>query len=519
MRMAQKQIRRTQTSKTLSVPSPVGGWNARESLADMKPDEAVSLDNFFCTPYDVVLRNGYSAWVTGITGTVNTLASYSPPSGSVKLFAAAGANIYDVTTKGAVGAAVVTGMTTDKFQYTNFGTPGGNFMYLVNGINSPQLYNGTTWTAITASSTPSITGVDPTTLITVNAFKSRLWFIQANSMKAWYLPTASIGGAAQPFDFSSLFNRGGYLVAMGDWSLDAGYGMDDYAVFLTSEGQCAVYQGTDPASASTWALIGIYDVGNPIGRRCVMKYAGDLTVVCQDGLAPLSKVLMSSRINTVEMLTDKIQHVVSDYISQFGQNFGWECETFPAQNMLLINVPVTAGLSYQLVMNTISGAWSRFMGWNAACLEISSDDLYFGASGMVCLAWDTNADNGTNIDFEAQQSFNYFGTHAQLKKVEMLRPIIQTDGAPAITLGVNVDFDTSAPTGVPTFSAGSVMPGVWDTALWDGAVWGGALQIKRDWQTAYGLGYCVSPHMKGSCRNAQLRWISTDLVLAGGGVL
>ena len=69
---------------------------------------------------------------------INTLASYSPPTGTPRLFAAVGANIYDASAGGVVGAAVVSGRTSDKWQHTNFGTAGGNFLILVNGADKLQ---------------------------------------------------------------------------------------------------------------------------------------------------------------------------------------------------------------------------------------------------------------------------------------------------------------------------------------------------------------------------------------------
>ena len=210
--------------------------------------------------------------------------------------------------------------------------------------------------------------------------------------------------------------------------------------------------------------------------------------------------------------------MTSDYVSQFGLNFGWETVIFPKENMLLINVPFSSTESYQLVMNTISGAWSRFIGWNAHCFTLHGDNLYFGGEGVVSKAWDTQSDNSTNISFEAIQSFNYFSSHGQLKQVKMLRPIISTDGSPSILLGVNVDFDTTAPTGIPTFTASN--NATWDLATWDGGyTWGGNLQIKRDWQTAFGMGYCIAAHMKGVSMGVQTRWISTDYVLDIGAII
>ena len=58
------------TALTASLPSPIGGWNARDSLASMSPTDAVVLNNFFPTPTDVTLRKGYTNISTGITGQV-----------------------------------------------------------------------------------------------------------------------------------------------------------------------------------------------------------------------------------------------------------------------------------------------------------------------------------------------------------------------------------------------------------------------------------------------------------------
>lgn len=593
MRFPQKRLTRQQKSRTLSVPSPVGGWNRRDSEAAMDPKDAVILDNFFCTPYDVLVRSGYSNFSTGITGTVNSLASYSPPSGKLKLFSWAGSNVYDSTTAGPA-IQVLRGLSNDKWQTVNFGTSGGNFLVCTNGTDYPIVYSGTGWnningsafnttvtsltsvgtlatatmaaahglktgmsvvvagftpagyngtyvvtvtgsntftyvlsgalgvTTATGTITPlgnfAITGVDPRLFIQLQAFKARLWFVERNSLRVWYLPALSIGGTAQVVDLSGIMTQGGYLMSMGTWSLDAGYGLDDYAVFVSSEGEVAVYKGTDPASASTWSLIGVFTVGSPLGLRCMDKYAGDLILICKDGLAPLSKALMSSRVSSQEMLTDKIQHAISDYTTQYGGNFGWETVLFPQENMLILNVPTSSTISYQVVMNTISGAWSRWLGLNATTFVLHGDLLYYGTAGGVCKAWDTQADNGTNINFEALQSFNYFGRGAQLKQVKMLRPIISTDGSPSILLGVNTDFDQTSPTGIPSFTPNSAA--VWDVAVWDGVMtWGGNLVIKKDWQTAFGLGYSISAHMMGTTRNARLHWAATDYLVDDGGVI
>ena len=74
------------TAKTASIPSPIGGWNARDSLANMDAMDAVTMNNWFPTPTDITFRKGFSKYSIGITGQVNTLMNYSSPTGN-KLFA------------------------------------------------------------------------------------------------------------------------------------------------------------------------------------------------------------------------------------------------------------------------------------------------------------------------------------------------------------------------------------------------------------------------------------------------
>jgi hypothetical protein len=291
---------RRQNARTVTVTAPTGGWNARDPLAEMKPTDAVIIDNWFCTPTELKVRKGYSDWATGLNGNVTSIIDYDSASGTEQLFACTDTGkIYDVTTAGAVGSPVITGLSSARWQHVQFANSGGGFLLAANGTDSMRIYNGTTWYTVTAVSTPyAITGVATTSLIDIHTHKRRNWFIQTQTMKCWYLATDAISGAATVFDFGPIFEYGGHITKIDTWSLDAGYGMDDYFVVITSAGQIAIYKGTDPATAAEWALVGVYLAGSPVGMRCTCKYGGDVMFLNKDGLIPLSKSLMSSRVNT-----------------------------------------------------------------------------------------------------------------------------------------------------------------------------------------------------------------------------
>jgi len=99
------------TATTTSLPAPIGGWNARYSLAEMNPLDAVVMVNFFPTPTDVTMRKGYTKYSTGITGAVLSLMNYSSPT-TTKLFASTSTIIYDASTSTATQS--LTGNTDGK---------------------------------------------------------------------------------------------------------------------------------------------------------------------------------------------------------------------------------------------------------------------------------------------------------------------------------------------------------------------------------------------------------------------
>ena len=498
---------------SVSLPAPVGGWNARDSLADMEANDAVTLINLFPGTTSVNVRNGYTQFSTGYGDQVETLIAYAGAA-TTKLKAIAGTAVYDATAGGAIGAAELSGLTNARWQYVNLTTSGGSFIEMCNGTDGVYTYDGTSWVDRSAS----ITGVTTTGLININVFKNRVWFCEVGTLKAWYLPTQSITGAANNLDLSAFCPHGGYLMAMGTWTIDAGYGVDDLAVFITNNGDVLVYRGTDPSSASTWALVGVWWLGSPIGRRCFVKWKGELLLICQDGLVPLSGALQSSRLNPRVALTDKIQSVMGDAVEDYGSNFGWEVIPYPNKDMLVMNVPVTEGASQeQYVMNTITGSWCRFQGWAANCFTLYNDELYFGGSTYVAKAWNTAEDAGGSIFIDGLQAFNYFGTRGQLKRFTMIRPMLLINSTQQVNANMNVDFDQTAPAaaiGTVTFSGAS-----WDSAKWDQSTWSSTLTVSALWQGSTGVGYAGAPHIQANLDGASLQWVSTDVVMEAGGIV
>jgi hypothetical protein len=505
----------TQRSQSVSVAAPIGGWNARDPLGAMDPLDAVTLTNFWPGTNSVILRNGYTQFATGITGVVQSLLAYSSGTAN-KLFAVAIDSIYDVTAGGVVGAASVTSLTNAKFQYINMTTTGGSYLMCVNGADKLRTFDGTSWHIDGDGAPYDITGVDTANCANITLFKNRVWLVENNSLKAWYLPINSIGGAATALNMTSLVQLGGYIMAGMTWTLDAGYGVDDYLAFITSNGEVVVWRLTDPTTPSGIAMIGLWQLGAPIGRRCYIKYGGDLLIITQDGVMPMSGALQSSRLDPRVSITNKIQFAVSQAVNSYGSNFGWSLLFYSKQNQLYLNVPVASGQEQQYVMNTITKSWCNFTGWSANCWEIWQDDPYFGGDGYVGLAWEGTVDNVSNVNGFALQSFQNYGSATQ-KQCKMIRYHLLSNGTPSVFGNVNVDYNLDNNSAQLSFSASQY--GNWDSGLWDISYWGGGLSPTADWQGTTGIGYSFAPTLNTATQGIELQWVATDLVFEAGGVL
>jgi len=512
--MARRGLNQGQKAQIASIPAPVGGLNAVDAVAEMPPTDAVVLDNWFPSPSNVAVRNGSSAWATGFGAPVRTLATFNALSGVRKMFAASGGNLYDVSTAGAIGAAVVSGNTSDWWQAVNFGAAGGQYLVMVNGADYPQIFNGTTWQQVTPSSSPiSITGVStsPANFINVNVFGNRLFFIEKNTMRVWYLPLQSVGGAANYLDFSSQTTRGGYLVSMITWTIETSSGSMDMAAFVTSEGEVLLYQGNDPAYAASWSIAGHFRMGRPVGYRCAAKIGSDVALICADGLVPFSVAILSERTQPGKAVSAKIQNLINSDVAAYGATQGWQVILYPIGNKVIVNVPAATG-TYQYVMNTLHNAWCRFTGWAANCWEMMGDQLFFGGANAVYLADAGTSDSGASISCVAVQAPNYFGTHAN-KQFTMARPVISATYRINISFQINADFDTTRPSSSSSFSAPAFS--YWG-APW-GSSWSPTSVIFRDWQSVGAVGFAGSPAMAFQTQGSAVMWQATDVAFLPGG--
>jgi hypothetical protein len=530
---------RVQTATGASIPAPVKGWDAVSPLPKMDPANAVVLDNWIPRAGYVEMRAGSVVQISGASNPCETLLVWRGSSTDTdEIYAGIGTGIYDANTAGAIGAAVKSGFTNVRFQYVNFSNDAGNFIISVNGADKPFKYDGSTWADLTITGSSGSITLDQKTLIDLAIHKERLFFVEKGTKHCWYLAVRAIQGAAQLLDLGPVFKLGGTISTVGSWSMNSGQGQDTYLAFYSTEGEIAIYQGTDPSDANYWSLVGIFQTGTPLGRRSLLKYGADLIALTSNGAVALSQALAYDRAALGNVaITARIQNAFASAVQSYGSNFGWQALTYSKGSLAIYNIPVTElGTSYQYVQNLQTGAWCRFVGLNAFCWGNANNKIYYGAADGV-YEWDKGVtDAGVMLTADMVTAFSYFGAQGRQKNFTMIRPVLNATNNVTPAVEVRTDFRTNPPTAIPTVIADR----------------SDLLEIRLDWTGATGIGYAGAAAMRvvvqsddtlrsdvavgdgsllddgagdtistdtGDPLTAQIQCVSFDLLFEAGGIL
>ena len=330
-------------------------------------------------------------------------------------------------------------------------------------------------------------------------------------MTAWYSAVAgSISGTLNAFDLSQFAKWGGELVAIANWTIDGGTGIDDYTAFITSEGEVFVYSGTNPSDASSWSLKGSYKISKPIGYRCTMQYQGDVVIICQDGYFPMGKALATANAgDSLVAFSDNIRGLVIERTSKGKRLKGWQGIIYTKKGYAIFNVPVNNQFE-QHVININTGAWCRFTNIRSYCWGLFNDNLYFGTDDGIYLFDDGNSDNGTAIEGVVEQAFNDLGT-PQVKRVTLLNPRLSTSSSFDLTVYVDTDYKKRN----LNYTNNIAIPqgNLWDVSVWDITPWSidTTFEIQSNWIMCSGVGFKLGLVFKTKTNRVLIDWYDTGI--------
>lgn len=499
-------------------PAPIRGWIESESLAQDIQGGASILENFFPTTRGIRPRGGSLRHATITTGVKSLMVWRS--GASERLFGTDATKIYDITSPASPTvqpAAAVSGLTSGIFSSVMFAGTGGDFLVAVNGTDDRRLFDGATW-----STSPAITGVSASSLSHVWVFKNRLFFVQKNTMNAWCLAIDAIGGAASQISLSGVFKKGGALLFGDTWSVDAGDGLDDICVFISTLGEVVAFSGSNPADPLNWSMEGRYDIGRPLGPNACFRAGGDLVIGTIDGMIPLSAAMNKDPASlTLAAVTRAIEQEWKRQAVARETSMNWSALKWGSRSMGIVGLP-TVGASEKcaLIVNLLTGAWAKYTGWDISCLAEMGSRAFFGTpGGGVMIAEASGTDDGASYQCTFIGLYDHLRSPVAVKTAKMARTswLYRQPFTPKVS--ISSDYIAKLPVYPPAAQHPSL--DVWDVGKWDVALWdaGTAQQLVTRWVSVAGQGFALAPNIQITCSHAgppEAELISVDLLYEQG---
>ncbi len=517
-----------QVSATKTFPAPRRGIIQNDSLAVPQGEGAEVMDNWFPTPQGARMRRGSQKRANVGAEDLRSFMIYET-GGVKKLFAATPTAIFDVTAPANPETAVapaLSGLGGGKWSSVMFANSAGDISLIgVNGADYMKRFDGAAWSDISDTTTPGITGVDTRKLSAIWAYQNRLFFVQKDTMSAWYLPTLSYGGAAKELPMGSTFTKGGVLLFGGTWSTDSGSGMDDMCVFVTDMGEVAVFQGTNPDTIDTWSKVGTYIIGKPLGKNAFFKTGGDIAIITDDGIVSISQIMQKDRAGLASVaITFPIETLWRDVVfSRAFAGYDFSAIVWPTESLLLVVIPSFAGgTKFSLVANTKTGSWCRYTGWDARCAVVFDDKLFFGTSdGRVIQGETGGSECGQPYAATILPRFDNMGSPVS-KSALHARCVMRSNNKFEPIMFANSDYEIELPNAGVSY--GDASGNVWGGAIWGSSSWGQAEAKKfiSEWQSVAANGEALSAGVvvtSGRVSPPDLELISIHLLYEVGSVL
>jgi hypothetical protein len=526
-----------QQLQTITFPAPTRGIVQNENESFMQPGAAVICDNWKPTMKGVSLRGGCNRWAE-LPETTPVISAFEYASGvNHKMFAANVNKIYDVTTSiPALVASGRTSGNYVASQFANQG--GDFMLVANDAGDPLLRYNGTTWASLLTTtpapwsvSTPYAVGqkaldsadnsrwkcnaahTSPGTgtfaadrtanpsrwvldtapdgnnwitgppgsrvenggnLSYVCKYRNRYFFIELNSMNAWYLTLNAVGGALSMIPLSGSTTKGGRLLFCASWSIDAGDGIDDKLVFATDLGELLIFTGSDPSNAAAWRQEGRYEISPPMGMNAHAAIGGDLLIMTVDGIVPTSAAITKTRAELeLAAITRSIKIMWRAEVLE-KREWPWTMKKWDEYGAIMVAVPGSLpGKERCLAVNNATGAWARFTGWDATCWIRMRGDCFFGTQkGVIMQADRTGYDDGLPYVATLVGGWETFQSPSQTITWRQARASFTARaGEPFVPqLSATTDYVVTLPP-PPSVGPDPGLLDLWDQGLWDTAIW------------------------------------------------
>lgn len=343
---------------------------------------------------------------------------YTPSNASAKTVIAVDTAVYSVSDVDGSLTSLKTGLSGSATEY-NF-AQSNDVLYVVNGVDAPQQYDGTTWQALSASSGYTDSGGLSTTPKFVAFHKNRIWFV--NSVDPTRLSFSDLG------EYNK-FTTTNFIYAPAPKSGDPITGIvvfqDNLTVF-TRKTKYILY-GDDP------------------GNFVLRQSSGKKGSVNQASIATSPNHVYFLSDDGVYRYNGSADELMSDPIQTEVNNFADKTKATAVYHANYYRLYYPAGISTvndsSILWDEINKFWLRDSGtYIGKCFVNESNELIEGSSlvGAVYNAEQAYSDLGKPLDFKYWTK--YFGDGLHKIFLRRVIPSIRLQTQP-YNLSVYIDMD------------------------------------------------------------------------------
>jgi hypothetical protein len=365
------------------------------------------------------------------------------------------------------------------------------------------------------------TWLQPNNLHLVLAHQNRLFFADESNLAFYYLPLQQKDGPLAVFPLNAIFKRGGSIKAMATWTVDGGMGMDDQLVLFSTNGECAIYSGVDPAT--DFSLVGVYRSDPPMSKHCTFNYGGDLYVMLPTGVTPMTAMIKAGK-DGLDTVDRSLVQIFLKHSIAHRDEVGWQLFLNPSSGRLFANMPSGGGIYDQMIRHMPKAVWSEFEDVPARFWAWIEPYVYFGDNkGNIyqmhpTYRSDVNPDGTTKaIKVDVMMAWNQFKTPA-IKHFKMVLPYIVTDGFPRPKIDIMVNYNITEAGNEPEISTPGSDLATWDLAEWDKALWVGGNRNYANWTGVGRSGRVGAVRLTAKVENCSFAIAGFDVLYEEGSV-
>ncbi|MBY0451221.1 MAG: hypothetical protein K2X01_11415 [Cyanobacteria bacterium] len=492
-------------TQIFSVSNATGGLNLRASERSLLPNEALDLMNVELTKNGGVLKsNGYIRINTApISGSpkITGMFYYVKANGAKYTLVTAGTGLYLLGNDGSLTQVYSSLANGIPCFFATF----NDVCIIVNGVNHPLVYDGTTvtnlpnWTTIETTGYPSL----------VEVWKNRLW-LSGNPEKPYRLYWSEPG------------NHGGWTTAGGAGSVDVNRndgqkitGIKTYFDSLAIYKERSIHQliGDAPPGTGGPNEFRLRPISTDIGcvaPKTIINVGNDQYFLAEDQVASLKTTNAFGDVNT-QNISYKIQPILTRINRSFVKDAFILHQRSKDQIWLFYPDGVSDRNNKVVIYDYGLGAWTQRNGLTASDGVVIDSKPYTGTYDGNIHQQDFGGNyNGSPIVAFYKTPWYGFGDYARTKRIRSVDMTVLQYGNWNLQVQTAFDYQSYS----SSFNVNLAPTGqsaLWGIALWNQASWSNVTARQSRKVSDIGMGKVFQVHISNSGANQPFHVLGWDV--------